>query len=248
VQSRDLVWDGCLNVRDLGGHPTEDGGETRFGVYVRADAVDRLSEEGWRALVDYGVRTVVDLRLADEREVDPPAGLPIVSLHRPLVPDFGHPDWEEINELSLGTELPESTLLVYLEFLERYRDRFGEAVTAIASADADGAVLFHCMGGKDRTGLIAALLLRIAGVQRDAVAADYARSGENLRLILDAWIAGTEDDQDRNLRTRISATPAEAMLGVLAALDTRYGGAEAYLQAAGVGDGELQMVRARLRG
>ncbi len=244
--SRDLAWEGCLNVRDLGGHPTEDGGATRYGAYVRADNVERLTDAGWLALVDYGVRTVVDLRLAEERAGDLPEGVPIVALHRPLVPAFDHPDWDDINRVSLAAELPDSTRLAYLEFLDRYGDRFGEAVTAIATAD-DGAVLFHCMGGKDRTGLIAALLLRVAGVERGAVAADYALSGENLKAMLDAWIAGAEDDQDRALRTRISATPAEAMLGVLATLDERYGGADGYLRAVGVRDELLGRVRARLR-
>jgi protein-tyrosine phosphatase len=247
VRSRDLVWDGLLNVRDLGGHPTEDGGQTRFGVFVRADNLERLSEAGWRALVDYGVHTVVDLRLAVERGAAPPADLPIVALHRPLVPDFGHPDWLEINALSLGAVLPESTRLVYLEFLERYRDRFGDAVSTIAAADGDGAVLFHCMGGKDRTGLVTALLLRVAGVDREAVAADYALSGTNLQALHDEWIAGAVDDDDRALRIRISATPAEAMLGVLETVEERYDGVQGYLRAAGVADRELTAIRRRLR-
>ena len=219
-----LDWEGLHNVRDLGGHTTTAGGTTRFGAYVRADNLDRLSEAGWRSLVDYGVHTVVDLRLAEERQIDPPAGLPLVSRHQPLLPDFGHHDWDEINGLALGAGVPEATELVYIEFLERYRERFGLAVTTIASADDAGAVVFHCMGGKDRTGLIAALLLSIADVEPHAIAADYALSGENLRGLLDAWIAAAEDDDDRALRTRIGATPAEAMLGVLAMLDERYGG------------------------
>jgi protein-tyrosine phosphatase len=247
VRTRDLVWDGCLNVRDLGGHPTEDGGETRYGAFVRADNVERLTDSGWRALVDYGVRTVVDLRLDEERRAQPPSGLPIVALQRPLVPDFGHADWHELDTLALGSALPESTRLVYVELLERYRDRFGEAVSAIASAD-HGAVLFHCMGGKDRTGLIAALLLRVAGVERDAVAADYALSGRKLESMLRAWIAAAGDEAERDLRIRISATPAEAMLGVLATLDERYDGVDGYLRAAGVRDQELAAIRARLRG
>jgi protein-tyrosine phosphatase len=247
VRSRDLVWDGLLNVRDLGGHPTEAGGQTRFGVYVRADNLERLTEAGWRALVDYGVHTVVDLRLAGERGAEPPPDLPIVALHRPLIPDFGHPDWLEINALSLGAVLPEATRLVYLEFLERYRDRFGETISTIGAADGEGTVLFHCMGGKDRTGLVAALLLRTAGVEAASVADDYALSGANLQAVHDAWIAGAADDDDRALRIRISATPAEAMLGVLETLEERYGGVEGYLLAAGVGERELETIRTRLR-
>src|SRR5919204_1655163 len=82
-RSRDLVWEGLLNVRDLGGHSTEDGGETRFGSVVRADSVRRLSNDGWAALVDYGVKTIVDLRANEELEADPPAELPVEVLHVP---------------------------------------------------------------------------------------------------------------------------------------------------------------------
>ena len=193
-------------------------------MYVRADNVDRLTDAGWRALVEYGVRTVVDLRFADEREADPPVDLPIVSIHTPLVPNLSHPDWSEIHALSLAVELPESTRVVYVEFLERYRDRFGHVVGAIASADDEGAVVFYCMAGKDRTGLIAALLLSVAGVERPAIAEDYALSGENLRPLLDMWIETAGDDDERALRTRIGAAPAEAMLGVLDTLEVQYGG------------------------
>jgi len=248
VPPRDLAWDGCLNVRDLGGQPTEDGGETRFGAYVRADNVERLSEAGWQALVGYGVHTVIDLRLEEEREAVIPDGLPLELLHRPLLPDFGHPDWNEINQLSLGTVPPASTWVVYVEFLERYRDRFGEAVRTIAAAADGGTVLFHCMGGKDRTGLVAALLLRIAGANRDAVAADYALSGRNLEERHARWIAAATSDEDRELRIRISATPPEAMLAVLETLDERYGGVEGYLRAADVAAADLDGIRARLRG
>lgn len=248
MQQRDLAWEGLVNVRDLGGHPIEDGRDTKFGAYVRADNVDRLTDAGWRALVEYGVRTVVDLRFADEREVDPPVDLPIVSVHTPLVPNLSHPDWGDIHALSLAADPPESTRVVYLEFLERYRDRFGHVVGAIASADEEGAVVFYCMAGKDRTGLIAALLLSVADVQRRAIAEDYALSGQNLKPLLDVWIETAVDEDERALRARIGAAPAEAMLGVLDALDVQYGGAEQYLRSAGVTDEQLERVRARLVG
>ncbi len=62
MRTRELVWDGCVNVRDLGGLPTEDGRVTRFGAVVRADNVRRLSDAGWEALAGYGIRRIIDLR------------------------------------------------------------------------------------------------------------------------------------------------------------------------------------------
>ena len=85
LQPRDLVWDGCLNVRELGGLPTQDGGETRLGAVVRADSVRLLSDEGWRALIDHGIRTVIDLRGDHERAEDPPREVPVERRARPIL-------------------------------------------------------------------------------------------------------------------------------------------------------------------
>ena len=248
MRSRELAWDACLNVRDLGSHPFEDGGTTCFGAYVRADNIERLTDEGWRALVDYGVRTVVDLRLAEERKAPTPEGLPVLALHRPLVADFGHPDWDELNALSLGAALPESTRIVYLEFLERYRGRFGQAVSTIASAGETGTVLFHCMGGKDRYGTdrgSAAAGRRVSNGRQSPTTMPVP--GETSKRCTTAWIVGRRGrDRPRACASGSAPTPAEAMLGVLETLDERYGGVEGYLQAAGVDDEALTAIRARL--
>ena len=94
-RSRDLLWDGLLNVRDLGGHPTEDGGETRYDSIIRADSVRQLSDQGWAAVVDYGVKTIVDLRTNDELAADPPAELPVEVLHIPFF-ETDTDDWKEV--------------------------------------------------------------------------------------------------------------------------------------------------------
>ena len=140
LQPRDLAWDGCLNVRELGGLPTQDGGRTRFGVVVRADSVRQLSDDGWQALVDHGVRTVVDLRGHDERVDDPPAELPVEVVHVPFF-ESTEEEWEEIaSELDAAvTAAPDvatATRDVYLIFLERFRANIADAVRAVAHAPA----------------------------------------------------------------------------------------------------------------
>ncbi len=188
MPERRLLWDGCVNVRDLGGIPTEDGGHTRFGALVRADSIRQLSDAGWDALVRYGIRRVVDLRLHGELAVDPPRELPVDVVHVSVVPELDAADWQEIDEIRLRGDEVTAMRNVYLEFLERYAPRFAAAVGAVAAAQRPG-VLVHCLGGKDRTGLVVALLLRVAGVGRDEVAADYALSGEYLAASSEAWIA-----------------------------------------------------------
>ena len=236
MRGRDLVWDGCANVRDLGGHPTADGSETRWRSIVRADSVRQLSDEGWAALVDYGVRTIVDLRWRSELEADPPAELPVEVVH-----------------ISLAGETPErpdpplpTTRDFYGYVLDRYAANFARVVEMIARAP-EGGVVVHCAAGKDRTGLVVALLLRLAGVPAEEIALDYSLSAKNLAPTLDAWVAEAPDEEERESRRRMSASEPETMLGVIEDLERRYGSADEYLVAAGVDEADLERVRARLR-
>jgi protein tyrosine/serine phosphatase len=249
-ETRELVWDGCLNVRELGGLPTADGGQTRRGAIVRADSVRQLSDDGWRALVGHGIRLVVDLRGDHEREEDPPAELPVEVIHVPFM-EASDAEWEEIaEELEAATAAaPDdatATRDAYLIFLERFKDNVAASLRAVAHAP-EGGVVIHCVGGKDRTGLLTAFLLHLAGVNDELIAADYALSEERLRERHEAWFEAAETDEELQRLRRIAQTPRESMLGVFAELERRYGGVEGYLREAGVSDEEVELARARLR-
>jgi protein-tyrosine phosphatase len=249
-RSRDLVWDGLLNVRDLGGHPTADGGETRFGSVVRADSVRQLSDDGWRELVDYGMKTVVDLRTNEELEADPPAELPVDVVHVPFM-ETDRGDWHQVEEeleaaVKAAPDVPSATRDVYLIFLEHFASNAAAAVRAVANAP-EGGVVIHCAGGKDRTGLLTALLLHIAGVGNEEIARDYALSEERLRSRHEKWIAEAQSDEERERIIRMTQTPADSIKGVLAELERRYDSVEGFLRQAGLTDEELARARARLR-
>jgi protein-tyrosine phosphatase len=157
-RERVLLWDGCVNVRDLGGLPLERGGETQFGAVVRADSLDGLTAPGWEALAQYGVRSAIDLR--GDHELD--AATPRIPVTRiPIAPTAG-----------AGWDWP-SMRAAYIAILEDWRRQFVEAVQAIA--DAPPPVVLHCQGGRDRTGLVGALILDAAGVGREGSAAAPAR-------------------------------------------------------------------------
>jgi protein tyrosine/serine phosphatase len=231
--------------------PTADGGETRPGAVVRADSVRQLSDEGWRALVDHGVRTVIDLRGDDERAEDPPADLPVEVVHVPFFA-ASEDEWVEIAEeleaaATAAPDVATATRNVYLIFLERFRANVAAAVRAVAHAP-QGAVVIHCVGGKDRTGLLSAFLLHLAGVDDQDIAADYALSEERLRPRHEAWFEAAESEEELERLRRIAQTPAASMVGVFRELERRYGGVDAYLRDAGVTDEELEHLRARLRG
>jgi len=249
LRSRDLVWDGCLNVRDLGGHRTVDGGETRFGALVRADSVSQLSEAGWEALTAYGVRTVLDLRGEHERDDDPPGDLPVEVLHVPFM-KASEAEWEAIAEeieaaATAAPDVATSTRDVYLIFLERFRANVAAALKAVAHAP-EGGVVVHCVGGKDRTGLLVAFLLHLAGVPDEEVAADYALSEERLRPRHETWFEAADSEEELERLRRIAQTPKEAMLGVFVELERRHGSVEGYLRSTGLTDDELDRLRVRL--
>lgn len=243
------MWDGCVNVRDLGGLPTEDGGETRTGQVIRADNVGALTETGWRTVARHGIARIVDLRWPEEAAEDLPRDVAIEVVQVSVLGEKMGDQSAYLRELDAHLDdvddVADHYAWSYVEFLERNRDQFGRALAAIA--DADGPVVIHCMGGKDRTGLVAALLLRVAGVSLDEIGRDYALSGPNLSVFLQPWLAEAPTEADRRRREKLSQTPPDAMRRVLATIEGRYGRVEAYLQAGGVSVDQVGRLRARLR-
>ncbi len=242
MTSRTLTWDGCINVRDLGGLPTEDGAGTRFGVVIRADNIRRLRE--YETLERHGVTRVVDLRLADELAQDPDGELPVEHVHVPLL-DYDPKYYADLEERAIASAPAEYLEWSYLDFLERFRANFGAVVRAVAQAE--GTVCVHCMGGRDRTGLVTALLLRLAGVSREEAAEDYWLSEDALREAHERWVEEAPDERERRRRQIFSVAPVSSMRGVLEELERRYGSVRDYLAGAGVPAAELDALRARLR-
>jgi protein-tyrosine phosphatase len=251
ARERTLVWDGCVNVRDLGGITTEDGGTTRHGVVVRSDNIGGLTPDGWRAVARHGIVRIVDLRWPEERALDPPRDVAgeVEVVHVSVL----GPTFEEGAELFRALDAHIDTVedpadhyaYEYVEFLERNRERFAQALAAVA--DAPGPVVIHCMGGKDRTGLVSALLLRLAGVSLDDIGEDYSLSGPNLSVTLDAWLESAPDELERGRRLKLSTTPATAMARVITTIEERYGSVPGYLESGGLQPERIERLRERLR-
>lgn len=194
---RHLDWEGCFNVRDLGGLRTTDGRETRWGRVVRADALDGLTAAGWAALSAYGVGTVIDLRNDDELSADvAPRPASVRTLRLPL---DGSEDREFWNIWDSGPQF--GTPLYYRPHLERFPERSAAVIAAIARAEP-GGVAFHCGGGRDRAGQVTMLLLALVGVAPDDIATDYALSAERLPA---RYAARGEEDQGRCWRAFLPA-------------------------------------------
>ena len=225
MNQRILAWEGCNNVRDLGGLRTADGGMTVLGNIVRGDCPARLTEQGWSELYAYGIRTIITLRTIGmlENELDFTSPYPDILTVQAAIEDIT--DQEFLHKWAI-TELW-GTPLYYQDALGRWPDKHAAVVSAIAQAQP-GGVLFHCIRGHDRTGIIALILLALAGVRREEVLADYA-------LSLDA-------ERDELLRRHNTSVP-EAIFGALDGLD-----AQSYLRMGGVSQEELDAVRRRLVG
>jgi protein tyrosine/serine phosphatase len=240
-----LAWEGCLNVRDLGGLPTEDGRRTRLGGVVRSDNVRRLTDEGWRALAEHGVQRIVDLRFPEELAEDQPREVDIDVVHVSVLGAGLDPEYvKELDAHLAANDVADHYAWSYVEFLERYRERFGQAFAAIA--DADGTVVVHCFAGKDRTGLVAAILLRLAGVDRATIGADYAVTADNLRARWQVWLREARDEEERAKLEKLQHTPADAMARVVQEIEHRYGDVASYLRAAGLTDEQVDRLRERL--
>jgi protein-tyrosine phosphatase len=240
-----LTWEGCVNVRDLGGLPTEDGRRTRLGGVVRSDNVRRLTDEGWRALAEHGVRRIVDLRFPEELAEDQPRDVDIDVVNVSVLGEANDPEYvKELDAHLAVNDIADHYAWSYVDFLERYREHFGAAFAAIA--DADGTVVVHCFAGKDRTGLVAAVLLRLAGVDHATIGADYALTAENLRPRWEIWLDEAADEEQRAKLEKLQHTPAEAMTRVVEEIEHRYGDVASYLRAAGLTDEQVDRLRERL--
>lgn len=241
-----LHWEGCVNVRDLGGLPRANGGTTARGSIIRSDNVGDLTEAGWRSLAGHGVVRIVDLRWPVEREGERPPPVEVEVVHVPLLGDaLDEAYLTELNaSLDASDDVADHYAWSYVDFLERFRDRFGLALGAVA--EVDGTVVVHCAGGKDRTGLVSALLLRLVGVDRTVIAADYAVSEANLAPNGPAWIQAVDDEVERDRRRKLMLTPARAMLHTLDELERRYGAVDRYVRAAGLADAQIERLRSRL--
>lgn len=233
---RHLGWEGCFNVRDLGGMRTTDRRRTRWGAVVRADNLGGLTEAGWAALSAHGVRTVIDLRNEDERGHD--VALRPSSVRTIHLPLDGVADREFWDVWDSGPQF--GTPLYYRPHLERFPQRSAAVLTAIARAEP-GGVAFHCIGGRDRTGQAAMLVLALVGVAPEDIAADYVLTADRLPA---RYAARGEEDHGPMLEAFLAGrgtTAGELIVATLAELDV-----ETCLLDAGLARRDVAALRRRL--
>ena len=241
--NRNLTIEGIINVRDLGGFPTEDGHSTRWKIFVRAGDTCKASNEGRQTLHDYGIKTIIDLRDESEVEDFPNRWVQASDLRYVHLPLFG--DRLSKDEVWIATTEKHQFLH---EHYTHYLDNCQPQIAAIFGMVVESApgVLFHCLMGKDRTGLIAGLLLGAMGVPSEIIVDDYAQTGQHYAELIPQWRAkGVERGENMTIFERDVASAPETMMETLNYLSERYGGVEDYLVRCGVGADQIGMLRER---
>jgi protein tyrosine/serine phosphatase len=258
--TRWIELEGAVNARDLGGLPTRDGGVTRRGRIFRADNLQGLTPRDVDLLVrELKLRHVVDLRSHAEVSLEGPgplSGVPEVRHHHlTLFAEGGRHTDVEADSIDGDRVLPwaeralDEELRVTGFYFGYLRDRPSAVVAALrAMALDDGAALVHCAAGKDRTGVLVALALEVAGATREAIVADYVATGERLELILKRLRESETYRGDLDSRPADDHMPRakyiEQFLGVL---DDRFGGPIGWLTQHGWTAADSEEMRARLR-
>ena len=244
--ARHLALEGAYNVRELGGYRTADGRTTRWRTFLRADSLHRLSPGSQVALLDYGLRVVIDLRGNGELEERPNvfAGSSDVAYCQQDID--GTASKAEMVGSSPPDDRTKRRAWGYTVILDHRRTLIRETL-AILSEPGAWPALFHCAGGTDRTGLIAALVLGIAGVPPETIVEDYALSA---RYLTDMYFADEESPEEGFTWEIYQARycPPEAMVWTLKHLDEQYGGTEAYAREIGLTNDQIDRLRSALVG
>lgn len=243
--TRTLPFEGIDNVRDVGGLPLAGGGTTRSGVLLRSGSLHHATPDDVTRLVDgFGLTLVLDLRTP--REIDRDGPTPVSAAGVETVPlTFIGESRDHLPETGDDTD---PLLRNYLGYLGDHPANVAEAVRRLAAQDA-GPALVHCAAGKDRTGVLVALVLDAVGVHREAVVADYALSAERVETMFRRWTTAEGRPMPEDLTPHLPR--GEVMAAVLDHLDGAHGrdgagGAAGWLQANGLDGAALARLRERL--
>jgi protein-tyrosine phosphatase len=243
VRDRLVPLTGAYNFRDLGGYPTRDGRVTRWNRLFRSDALHELTESDVVVLRDLGLASVIDLRTITEVER---TGRGILAGEAMYYEHLSVTKQEGGESQAAPTEYQADLADRYLWYLEVGADSLASALVTIADPRRS-SVVFHCAAGKDRTGVLAALVLDILGVEREAIVGDYAITGERMPFIMDRLRRDPAvGDRIDEIPPHMFAVDPRTMERFLDLLDAEHGGAYAWARGAGVAETTLSDIREHL--
>jgi protein-tyrosine phosphatase len=238
---RHVLLEGAVNFRDVGGYPTRDGRSTAWNKVFRSDGLSELSDADLETIATLGIRSVLDLRTTFEFEsgVFPIDKVDVTLSHLPLMESV--PDPESFKKI------PGFLASTYVEMLEEAGDHVAQALRIVADP-ANLPAIIHCTVGKDRTGVLVAVILSLLGVANDTIVADYALSAGAMEAVKARLIARFPDAEEliNDHAAEILSAEGENMIFLLDAVAEKWGSMEAYVATIGLSDDDLVALRAAL--
>ncbi len=235
-----LTLPGTYNIRDLGGYTTPSGKQTKQRFLIRSGNLDKVPISSQQQLLTYGIRTVIDIRDEWEAKHYPNVfanDMHVRYLNVPLIGDAlsNNAEWQNASEHVWLLEL-------YIQYIERCKHQINAIFRAFAESEA--AIIFHCHAGKDRTGIITALLLSCIGVADAAIATDYSLSSQQISHLTEEWRAyAVQQSRDMaQFEDKVASKP-ETILELLNYIRTNYGSSADYLRDCGLVDNTLKQLQ-----
>jgi protein-tyrosine phosphatase len=234
--------DGCVNFRDAGGWPTSSGGAVGRGRLFRSDDPIRITPAGREAVGRLGLAVVVDLRQQSQFQRAPGFVEPGRTAHMPLVDQVVDP--QDPPPLDTPSDIAD----LYVGMLEESRDQLGRVLDLVADTLPRGPVLVHCAFGKDRAGLVTALIQAAIGVQREDIVADYVRSDapsqRRRAVLIDSPLP--DDPPIAKLSAELFRARAETIESLLDRVLREHRSLEAWVGSFPIADSTIDRLRAEL--
>jgi len=239
---RKIPLEGSFNFRDLGGYPTRDGASVRWRRMFRADGLQSLTSTDVAHLQDeLRLSAVIDLRSTSELTNDGRGLLAETRIAFHHVPFF---DGSRSEQQQMPADL--TLAQMYIGMIERASEPIARAIRVLSETEPGASAVYHCAAGKDRTGVLSAILLSLLGVEEELIVADYALSQDSMDKVIERLdsLRGYDDMWQELPPETLHARP-ETMRGLLGQMNERWGGVEGYVRGIGIGDRELGRLRER---
>ena len=235
--SRLIPLAGTVNFRDVGGYQSSDGRFIRWGRLYRADSLNNLTDEDRDEIRHLGVATVIDLRSSAEVESGrfPIEDIPVDFHHLPLVDEVADPESFAMT--------PGLLAAMYVDMLDEAGEHITTAIEVLANPASQPAII-HCTAGKDRTGVLIALILGLLGISEEVIVEDYAMSAKSMHKLKERLAERYPDFADQILAAddMFSAAPAN-MENLLTVIDERWGSIEGYADHLGISPATIERLR-----
>lgn len=238
---------GAVNFRDIGGYETTDGKQVAWGKIFRSDAIDKLTDADVALMDKKGIHTVVDLRGTSEAKSAPDR---LVANTDYVLSPAGSDSLPKPQDMVKALKQKDFLVKFYGEGVQYYGDRYRPAFIKLLGAVDGEAVMYHCTGGRDRTGMQTALILYVLGVPYPVIEADYLASNvylsrnKQMNVYTDAMVAATGMKKEQ-IEDQMKLKP-ELLKAFFDGIKNKYGTVEQFLQdEMAIGPKEIKILRAK---